>query len=95
MNSSAGKGIHAQIIRSKANNLKNIYLSTQIEPGNQKSLNLSKYVSTQLSSYLKYIILCTKEQGEHHVFEIQKEQQFREKGRRRKKTPGSFCGSFV
>ena len=38
----------------------------------------------------------TKEQGEHHVFEIQKEQQFREKGRRRrKKTPGSFCGSFV
>ena len=67
-----------------------------MEPGNQKSLNLSKHVSTQLSSYLKYIILCTKEQGEHHVFEIQKEQQFREKGRRRrKKTPGSFCGSFV
>ena len=56
-----------------------------MEPGNQKSPNLSKYVSTQLSSYLKYIILCTKEQGEHHVFEIQKEQQFREKGRRRRK----------
>ena len=43
-----------------------------MEPGNQKSPNLSKYASTQLSSYLKYIILCTKEQGEHHVFEIQK-----------------------
>ena len=63
-----------------------------MEPGNQKSLNLSKHVSTQLSSYLKYIILCTKEQGEHHVFEIQKEQQFREKGRRRRK---KLQGVFV